>query len=46
MLSPMSDPTTVTLRGGRTLGYREYGDPDGAPVVNCHPRLFGRSWGL
>jgi len=36
MLSPMSDPKTITLRGGRTLGYREYGDPDGAPVVNCH----------
>ena len=32
----MSDPKTITLRGGRTLGYREYGDPDGAPVVNCH----------
>jgi pimeloyl-ACP methyl ester carboxylesterase len=36
MLSAMSDPKTVSLRGGRTLGYREYGDPDGAPVVNCH----------
>jgi pimeloyl-ACP methyl ester carboxylesterase len=32
----MSGATTVTLRGGRTLGYREYGDPDGAAVVNCH----------
>jgi pimeloyl-ACP methyl ester carboxylesterase len=32
----MPDPKTVTLRGGRTLGFREYGDPDGAPVVNCH----------
>jgi pimeloyl-ACP methyl ester carboxylesterase len=35
----MSD-TTVTLRGGRTLGYREYGDPDGVPVVNCHGGLL------
>jgi pimeloyl-ACP methyl ester carboxylesterase len=32
----MPDPKTVTLRDGRTLGYREYGDPNGAPVVNCH----------
>jgi pimeloyl-ACP methyl ester carboxylesterase len=36
MLSPVPAPLTLTLRGGRLLGYREYGDPDGAPVVNCH----------
>ena len=31
---------TVTLRGGRALGYREYGDPDGTAVVNCHGGLL------
>jgi pimeloyl-ACP methyl ester carboxylesterase len=36
MLSAMSGPVSITLRGGRTLGYREYGDPGGTPVVNCH----------
>ena len=35
-MSPMPERETVTLRGGRTLAYREYGDPDGTPVVNCH----------
>lgn len=30
---------TLTLPDGRTLGVREYGDPDGRPVVNCHGGL-------
>jgi len=30
---------TVDIGGGRSLGYREYGDPDGSPVVNCHGGL-------
>lgn len=39
------NPRTVTLRDGRELGYAEFGDPDGAPVVLCHgfpnSRVFG-----
>lgn len=31
---------TITLTDGRALAYREYGDPDGAPVVNCHGGLL------
>lgn len=27
---------TMTLRDGRTLGYMEYGDPRGKPVMFCH----------
>jgi pimeloyl-ACP methyl ester carboxylesterase len=30
----------LTLPDGRTLAYREFGDPDGAPVVNCHGGLL------
>jgi pimeloyl-ACP methyl ester carboxylesterase len=36
MLSAMPERETVMLRGGRTLGYHEYGDPEGTPVVSCH----------
>ena len=31
---------TIELDGGRSLGYREYGSPDGTPVVNCHGGLL------
>jgi pimeloyl-ACP methyl ester carboxylesterase len=31
---------TITIEGGRSLGYREFGRPDGAPVVNCHGGLL------
>jgi len=30
----------VTLADGRALAYREYGDPAGTPVVNCHGGLL------
>ncbi len=30
---------SVDIGGGRRLGYREFGDPDGTPVVNCHGGL-------
>jgi pimeloyl-ACP methyl ester carboxylesterase len=35
-------PTTVSvaLPDGRRLGYREYGDPEGTPVVSCHGGLL------
>lgn len=26
----------ITLRDGRTLGYDEYGDPEGKPLLYCH----------
>jgi pimeloyl-ACP methyl ester carboxylesterase len=29
----------VTLAGGRRLGYREFGDPAGYPVIGCHGGL-------
>lgn len=32
----------VGLPDGRSLGYVEYGDPNGTPVVNCHGGLTGR----
>ncbi len=32
----------VRLAGGRGLGYSEFGDPGGFPVVNCHGGLIGR----
>jgi len=32
----------VRLHDGRTLGYEEYGDPGGFPVVNCHGGLLCR----
>jgi pimeloyl-ACP methyl ester carboxylesterase len=28
--------STVSLRDGRTLGFVEYGDPTGTPVIFCH----------
>jgi pimeloyl-ACP methyl ester carboxylesterase len=36
----MGDDQVVDLGGGRQLGYREYGAPDGAVVVNCHGGLL------
>ena len=33
------DELTVDVGNGRALGYREYGAPDGRPVVNCHGGL-------
>ncbi|MBV8463847.1 MAG: alpha/beta hydrolase, partial [Acidimicrobiales bacterium] len=32
----------VLLPDGRTLGYAEFGDPEGTPLVNCHGGLTGR----
>lgn len=29
-------PQTITLPGDRVVGYAEYGDPEGAPVLYCH----------
>ena len=37
----MSDQV-LRLRDGRTLGFTEYGDPGGFPVVNCHGGLACR----
>jgi len=31
---------SITLADGRALAYREYGDPEGSPVVNCHGGLL------
>jgi pimeloyl-ACP methyl ester carboxylesterase len=31
---------TLTLPDGRRLGYHEYGDPTGTPVVSCHGGLL------
>ena len=28
--------TTIQLRDGRTIGYAEFGDPQGTPVLWCH----------
>lgn len=36
----MGDAATIQLDDGRTLGYREYGDPGGRPVLNCHGGLL------
>lgn len=39
------NPRTVTLSDGRQLGYAEFGDPGGAPLLLCHgfpnSRVFG-----
>ncbi len=35
----MSDVRTIELDDGRALAYREYGDPEGLAVVNCHGGL-------
>ncbi len=35
-------PSWITLPDGRRLAYEEYGDPSGAPVVNCHGGLTSR----
>jgi len=32
----------VRLHDGRTLGYEEFGDPGGFPVLNCHGGLLCR----
>ncbi len=36
----MGDVTTIQLDDRRALAYREYGDPDGHAVVNCHGGLL------
>ena len=36
----MGEDRAVDIGGGRHLGYREYGRPDGTPVVNCHGGLL------
>jgi pimeloyl-ACP methyl ester carboxylesterase len=35
----VGEDRVVDIGAGRQLGYREYGRPDGAPVVNCHGGL-------
>ncbi|NWF85952.1 MAG: alpha/beta hydrolase, partial [Bryobacteraceae bacterium] len=35
-IPPQGPGMTIALRGGRTLGYRETGDPAGAPVLMIH----------
>src|SRR3954452_5974680 len=30
----------IALPRGRSIGYREYGDPNGRPVINCHGGLL------
>jgi len=37
-----STDRVLALRDGRTLGYSEFGDPGGAPVLNCHGGLLCR----
>lgn len=37
-----SEDQVVTLADGRQLGYTEYGDPAGAPLINCHGGLSCR----
>ena len=37
-----STDRVLELRDGRTLGYSEFGDPGGAPVLNCHGGLVCR----
>src|SRR6266545_3364849 len=32
----MNDSLSVTVAGGRTVGYADYGPADGFPVLNCH----------
>jgi pimeloyl-ACP methyl ester carboxylesterase len=43
-LRPVVGPNdhVVELPDGRLLGYAAYGDPDGAPVLNCHGGLTCR----
>jgi pimeloyl-ACP methyl ester carboxylesterase len=36
----MSDAQSIELGDGRALAYREYGDRDGFPIVNCHGGLL------
>jgi len=35
-------PSFASLPDGRRLAYEEFGDPSGAPVVNCHGGLTSR----
>lgn len=35
-MSDVDDTSLLTLADGRLLGYCEYGDPNGSPVVYCH----------
>ena len=35
-MDPSTRDRTLTLQDGRTLGYAEYGDPDGAPGFYFH----------
>jgi pimeloyl-ACP methyl ester carboxylesterase len=38
----VSDDRVVRLGDGRSVGYTEYGDPDGFPIVNAHGGLACR----
>jgi pimeloyl-ACP methyl ester carboxylesterase len=35
-ISAQDQEQTIRLRDGRLLGYAEFGDPDGRPVIFCH----------
>lgn len=37
-----SSNLAITLRDGRVLAYAEYGDPNGKPVIGCHPTTGSR----
>ena len=42
-----AEPSTLTVGGGRTLAYAEYGDPEGRPVFAFHGVLGSRlTWAL
>ena len=38
--APAPEERQAPLPDGRVLGYREYGDPAGSPVVSCHGGLL------
>lgn len=41
-MTARSDDSVVRLPGGRSLGYAEFGDPDGFTILNCHGGLTSR----
>lgn len=45
-MHPLDDVRRLALRDGRTLGYAEYGDPDGFPLFHCHGHPGSRLEGL
>jgi|SRR5687767_3674859 len=43
-MSEASAPSVLRLRDGRALAYREWGDPDGSPVVFVHGSPGSSAW--